>query len=71
MTTAQTAKWIDIRLKAMHWAIMVAKEDTNTTIVMIVNHQYESSKQLPLEQHVDTHTLVTIPSHTIHYNPTP
>jgi hypothetical protein len=60
MTTAQTAKWIDIILKAMHWAIMVAKEDTNTTIVMIVNHQYESSKQLPLEQHVDTHTFVKI-----------
>lgn len=46
-------------------ARMVAKEDHNTTTILIVNQWDWSNQQLPLTQHVDIHTITTIPPYAM------
>ena len=53
-----------------NWARMAAKEDTNTTTILIVNHNDWTSHRIPLTINVDIHTIATIPPHTIQYSPT-
>ena len=48
---------------------MAAKEDTNTTTILIMNHTDWTSQRIPLNNHPDIHTIVTIPPHSIQYNP--
>ena len=57
-------------LKAIHWARMVAKEDAQTITILIINHTNWTSQKLPLNTNGDIHTIVNIPPHTIHYDPT-
>ena len=58
-------------VEAIHWARMAAKEITNTTTILIINHNDWTSQQIDLTTNNDIHTLVTIPPHTIQYNPAP
>jgi hypothetical protein len=81
MGHAQISRWKGIGLayptehkttvEAIHWAIMEAKEDTNTATILIINHNDWTPQQISLTTSGDIHTLATIPPHTILYNPTP
>ena len=78
---AQSSRWNEIglafptdhnaALEAIHWARMVAKEDTQTIAILIINHANWTPQTIPLNKHPDIHIITTIPPHTIHYNPTP
>ena len=57
--------------KAIHWARMAAKEDTQTITILTINHTDWTTQTIPLNKHPDIHTITTIPPHNIHYNPTP
>ena len=45
---------------------MVAKEDSTTITIIIYNHK----EPIIQEKHKDMHTLLTISSNAIEYNPT-
>ena len=57
-------------LKAIHWARVEAKEDAHTITILIVNHKDWTPQQLPITKHVDIHTIVIVPPHTINFDPT-
>ena len=78
---AQSSKWSgrglafptyhSTTLQAIHWARMAAKEDTQTSTILIINHQDWTPQKLTLTKGVDIHVISTIPPHTIQYKPTP
>ena len=71
MRTAQSFKWQGTciayptdhhtTVEAIHWTIVAAKEDINTTTIHIINHNDWTSQQISLTTNADTHTLATNP----------
>ena len=58
-------------VEAIHWARMAAMKYTNTSTILIINHNDWTTQQIALNNNDDIHTLATIPPHIIQYNPTP
>ena len=50
---------------------MAAKEDTQTSTILIINHQDWTPQKLTFTKGDDIHVISTIPPHTIQYKPTP
>ena len=78
MRTAQSFKWQGTciayptdhhpTVEAIHWTIVAAKEDINTTTIHIINHNDWTSQQISLTTNADTHTLATNPPPLAPYN---
>ena len=50
---------------------MAAKEDAQTSTLLIINHQDWTPQKLTLGNGADIYVITTIPPHIIQYKPTP